>query len=208
MTVTVCYQIILEFDRIVKEHCSMGVINDKQWVISWLDLKWVTNYYRININPFHWGKAKITRRHNGRDGISNHQPHHCLPNRLFRCRSKETSKLCVTALCAGNSPGTDEFPAQMASNVENVSIWWRHHVSVMPLSSLSMRNLGRQLCFHFNTLWLGYATQWHNCWSTLAHVTVCCDGTKLLKQCWLVIKGALWHLPKSNFTRSIHKLNP
>ena len=28
----------------------------------------------------------------------------------------------------GNSPGTGEFPAQMASNAENVSIWWRHHV--------------------------------------------------------------------------------
>ena len=25
--------------------------------------------------------------------------------------------------------GTGEFPAQMASNVENVSIWWRHHVN-------------------------------------------------------------------------------
>ena len=30
--------------------------------------------------------------------------------------------------CAGNSPGTGgEFPAQMASNAESVSIWWRHH---------------------------------------------------------------------------------
>ena len=28
---------------------------------------------------------------------------------------------------AGNSPGTAEFPAQRASNAENVSIWWRHH---------------------------------------------------------------------------------
>ena len=37
------------------------------------------------------------------------------------------SKLRVTGLCAGNSPGTGKFPAQMASNVENVSIWWRHH---------------------------------------------------------------------------------
>ena len=25
-------------------------------------------------------------------------------------------------------PGTGEFPAQMASYAENVSIWWRHHV--------------------------------------------------------------------------------
>ena len=46
---------------------------------------------------------------------------------LFRRRSTKTSKLRVTGLCAGISPGTGEFPAQMASNAENVSIWWRHH---------------------------------------------------------------------------------
>ena len=69
-------------------------------------------------------------RHNGHDSVSNHQPHGCLLNRLFRRRSKKTSKLRVTGLCAGNSPETGEFPAQMASNAENVSIWWRHHVYV------------------------------------------------------------------------------
>ena len=36
--------------------------------------------------------------------------------------------LRVTGLCVGNSPVTGEFPAQMASNAENVSIWWRHYV--------------------------------------------------------------------------------
>ena len=46
-----------------------------------------------------------------------------------RRRSKKTTKLCITGLCAGNSPVTGEFPAQRASNAENVSIWWRHHVS-------------------------------------------------------------------------------
>ena len=66
-------------------------------------------------------------RHNGRDSVSNHQPHDCLLNRLFRRRSKKTSKLRVTGLCAGNSPGTGEFPTQMASDAENFSIWWRHH---------------------------------------------------------------------------------
>ena len=66
-------------------------------------------------------------RHNSRDSVSNHQPHDCLLNRLFRRRSKKTSKLRVTGLCAGNSPVTGEFPAQMASNAENASIWWRHH---------------------------------------------------------------------------------
>ena len=48
-------------------------------------------------------------------------------NRLFRRRSKKTWKLYVTGLCEGNSPVIREFPAQMASNAENVSIWWRHH---------------------------------------------------------------------------------
>ena len=65
--------------------------------------------------------------HNGLDSVSNHQPHHCLLSRLFRRRSKKTSKLGVTGLCARNSPGTGEFPAQMASNPENVSIWWSHY---------------------------------------------------------------------------------
>ena len=45
-------------------------------------------------------------------------------------RSKETSKLCVTGLCEGNSAMTGEFPAQRASNTEHVSIWWRHHVKL------------------------------------------------------------------------------
>ena len=57
-------------------------------------------------------------RHNELECVSNHQPHHCLLNRLFGRRSKKTSKLRVTGLCAGNSPGTGEFPAQMASNAE------------------------------------------------------------------------------------------
>ena len=55
-------------------------------------------------------------RHNGRDSVLNHRPHDCLLNRLFRRRSKKTSKLRVTDLCAANSPGTGEFPAQKASN--------------------------------------------------------------------------------------------
>ena len=70
--------------------------------------------------------------HNGRDGVSYHQPHHCLFNSLLRHRSKKTPRLGVTGLCAGNSPGTGEFPAQMASNAENVSVWWLHHIWIQP----------------------------------------------------------------------------
>ena len=55
-----------------------------------------------------------------------HQPYDCLLNRLFRRRSKKTSKLCVTGLCEVNSTVTSEFPAQRASSAENLSIWWHH----------------------------------------------------------------------------------
>ena len=56
----------------------------------------------------------------------------CLLGRLFRRRLKKTSKLRVTGHCAGNSQVTCEFPAQRASNAENVSIWWRHRAKSSP----------------------------------------------------------------------------
>ena len=78
-----------------------------------------------------WWVVILQWRHNERGGFSNHQPHDCLLNCLFRRRSKKISKLCVPGLCEGNSPVTGEFPAQRASNAENISIWWRHHISVI-----------------------------------------------------------------------------
>ena len=76
----------------------------------------------------HWRvPIALKWRHNGCDSVSNHQPHDCLLNRLFRRRSKKTSKPRVTGLCEENSPATGKFPSQMVSNAENFSIWWRHH---------------------------------------------------------------------------------
>ena len=63
---------------------------------------WLT-FGDVWIKSLHW-------RHNDHGGISNHQPHGCLLNRLFRRRSKKTSKLRVTGLCAGNSPGPVNSP--------------------------------------------------------------------------------------------------
>ena len=68
-------------------------------------------------------------RHNENDDVSNHWHLDCLINRLFRHIPKKTSKLHVTGLCEGNPPGTGGFPSQRSSNMENVSIWWRHHGS-------------------------------------------------------------------------------
>ena len=58
---------------------------------------------RCSEYTLHW-------RDNEHDGVSNHQPHGCLLNRLFRRRSQKTSKLRVTGLCVGNSPGPVNSP--------------------------------------------------------------------------------------------------
>ena len=66
-------------------------------------------------------------RHNERGGVSNRRHFDCLLNRLFRRILKKAPKRRVTGLYEGDSPVTGEFPAQRASNAENVSILWRHH---------------------------------------------------------------------------------
>ena len=70
-------------------------------------------YSNSHVNQIHKSNLYIPLewRHNGFDGVSNHQPHVCLLNRFFKRRSQKTSKLRVTGLCAGNSPVTGEFPA-------------------------------------------------------------------------------------------------
>ena len=74
-------------------------------------------------------KSPLQWCHNGSDGVPNHLPHHFLLNHLSRRKSNKTSQLRVTGLCAGNSPVIGEFPAQMAINAKNVSIWWRHQAA-------------------------------------------------------------------------------
>ena len=87
---------------------------------------------RYPVNSLQW-------RHNGCNNVLNHQPHDCLLNRLFRRRSKKTSKLRVIGLCAGNSPVTGEFPAQMASHAENVSILMTYHVDRSAATKISLQ---------------------------------------------------------------------
>ena len=57
-----------------------------------------------------WVKLALQWRHNEYDGVSNYKSHDCLLNRLFRRRSKKTSKLRATGICEGNSPVTGESP--------------------------------------------------------------------------------------------------
>ena len=141
-----------------------------------------------------YGLISLQWRHNERNHISNHQHHDCLLYGLFRRRSTKRLKLRVTDLIEGNSPVTDEFPAQRASNAENVSIWWRHHENVLPVQCFDSfpYSLSMNLRKHFKTcphrlamgclLWIYMRSvaklhciyKCHNsAWSFLAGVSTC-----------------------------------
>ena len=102
--------------------------------------------------------------HNELDGISNHQPHDCLLNRLFRCRSKKTSKHRVTGLCEGNSLVTSEFPTQRASKAENGSIWW-HHVTRETWGHFSIKSLSYQFRDSHCKWKSPYLERWSSHWN-------------------------------------------
>ena len=65
-------------------------------------------------------------RHNGHDGVSNHQPYDCLL--------------------------TGEFPVQRASNAENVSIWWRHDETAVEDGTLVPNYMPRNMDFVVHAL--------------------------------------------------------
>ena len=76
----------------VWNRCILGFVNKVSFFPILYD-------HFVGIESLRW-------RHNDHAGVSNHQPHGCLLNRLFGRKSKNTSKLRVTGLCAGNSLGT------------------------------------------------------------------------------------------------------
>ena len=67
---------------------------------------WLSDFIWRWYLPLRW-------RHNDHDCGSYYQPHGCLLNRLFRRKSKKTSKLRVTGLCVGNSPHKEPVTRKM-----------------------------------------------------------------------------------------------
>ena len=66
-------------------------------------------------------RISLQWRHNERDGVSNHQPHECLLDRLSKAQIKENIKAPRDWPLRGEFTGG--FPAQRASYAENISIW-------------------------------------------------------------------------------------
>ena len=104
-------------------------------------------------------------------------------SRLFakpftQAQIKESSKLRVTGLCAGNSPVTGDFSAQGASNAKNVYIWWRHH-EFSSLDALKLSECPVMLVP----------------WTAPGHY---------LNQCWNIVNWALGNKFQWNLNRNVY----
>ena len=123
---------------------------------------------QYQLTTLHW-------RHNDRDGVSNHQPHGCLLNRLFRRKSKKTSKLRVTGLCVGNSPGPVNFPHKGPVTRK-----------MFPFDDVIMETEQVQLCYPTMASWhkltshLLIPSQWISCMWICCFL--CCLPEQAVKQ--------------------------
>ena len=87
-----------------------------------------TSFYR---HPWIWFPARkpLRWRHNDHAGVSNHQHHGCLLNRLFRRKSKKTAKLRVTNYwinCA-NSNANKPITTRVYSILLSRNQWNKSH---------------------------------------------------------------------------------
>ena len=134
--------------------------------------------------------------------VSKHQPHNCLHNLIYRRRSKKTSKLRITGLFVGNSPVTGEFPTQKASNMENISLWWRHHEHRKSAMSWHYHEITRvgensQFCVtNDNTGWCHLTpitatpTGNHDWWKTVGDFKQLLNGKPCLWLAWTNVKAS------------------
>ena len=97
--------------------------------------------------PAFFFRRHYTWLHNDHDGVSNHQPHGCLPNRLFRRRSKKTSKLRVTGLCVGNPPGPVHSPHKGPVTRKCFHLMTSSWSLAVPLYSPSATTLHKEACW-------------------------------------------------------------
>ena len=101
----ICWWLI-QFLEVYPERVPI-ITKDSRYIMGSNRHKW---FFKILKIPHLDYSISFRWRHNERDGVSNHQPHDCLLNGLFRRRSKKTSKLRVTGLCVGNSLGPVNSP--------------------------------------------------------------------------------------------------
>ena len=87
--------------------------NQTHWGVPQLHWKFVVSHLRKwdqHSHRFCGTVFPLHGHHNMSYGVSNHQPHDCLLNCLYRRRSKKTSKLHVTGLCVEIHRSPVNFP--------------------------------------------------------------------------------------------------
>ena len=114
---------------IIKKHESMNVM-----IPLWThDMNTTRQSIMNSCESLQW-------RHNERDGGSIHQPHEFFYSTVYSDADQRKHQSSASlAFVRGIHPGTGEFPEQMASNAENVSIRWHHHGSIQRDYSLLCR---------------------------------------------------------------------
>ena len=138
--------------RLTAGWASNTSIYDKAVIVRTLLLEW-SSFLGYKIKMFktyiaHYSDVIMNRMASQITSVS------IVCNCLFRCRSKKTSKLCITGLCVGNPPVTGIFPSHRTRNAENVSIWRCHHVITLTtyllnhtMHSRMMHMVHALLCF-------------------------------------------------------------
>ena len=113
LTITLNKKLILHFDKNDPVVYGLTAVNPGGRLST---LEWTTRFgQRITVMS-QWARCRLK------------SP----ASRLFtepfiQAQIEENIKAPRHWLCAGNSPVTGEFLAQMASNAENISVWWHHH---------------------------------------------------------------------------------
>ena len=128
-------------------------------------------------------------RHNERDGVSNHQQLDCFFNRLFRRRSKKTSKLRVTDVCAGwtltmfpfddvimvsSSSWQQELITQTYSQFK-YDFFTEHHL--VSITEFVYRNAITK--FHCRFRWTFFCPVWLHHITRLLFTSYCCSEMDL-----------------------------
>ena len=109
----------------------------KPWLICWsghsggIDCD-VNSIFVVSVRIF-----TLQWRHNGPDGVSNHQPQACLLNRLFMRRSNKTSKVRVTGLCLGIHRWPEHTMVLFTSLARKT--WWQFKMCSLGSLRLSTR---------------------------------------------------------------------
>ena len=111
------------------------------------------------------------------------------------------SKLRVTGLCEGNSPVTGEFPAQKASNAENISIWWRHHDDVLHFLSLTITacDMADQYPTSYKFVAVPYSPDWcislkcKGIWHAAVYYSESFPGKILIQSTLSILRSITWY---------------